>query len=340
MKPIKLLFSISLLFFTNNLKSQSFFEDSASYYTYSSAYNLGGGIFVPSMYKEQIFLDSVTSNGEYYHVKPSNYIYIHQLELSKNFNLRVLDSQVFFTGFLYRYYNDSFWNENLLIYDYTLKVGDTLTINFNSPSDTVSVLIDSISTMQTLDGQYRMVQYFSPLNSASSQHVRNFINASNYNIMGLCGINGFLPYLKFYQFKSLFSVCKSDELIYQNDSFISSFERDLKRFGYQYGQTIINNSCNLDSLENMIWLINKLDITTTVKTSFKIYPNPANQFLNITSSNHSLVLVEIRNHLGQMVYSDSYTPQIDISLFKNGIYFLFLKDELGMIYKHKLSVLK
>ena len=108
----------------------------------------------------------------------------------------MLDSQVFFTGYLYRYYNDSFWNENILIYDYTVKVGDTLTINFNSPSNTVSVLIDSISTIQTLDGQFRMAQYYSPLNSTSSQHVRNFINVPNYNIMELCGINGFLPYLK------------------------------------------------------------------------------------------------------------------------------------------------
>ncbi len=340
MKHIQLLFIISLLIFTNNLKSQSFFEDSASYYTYTSGANLSGGFFIPSLYKEQVFLDSITSNGEHYHVKSSNYIYRHEIKLSKNFNLRVLDSQVFFTGYLFRYYNDSFWNENILIYDYTLKVGDTLTINFNSPSDTVSVLIDSISTIQTLDGQFRMAQYYSPLNSTSSQHVRNFINVPNYNIMGLCGINGFLPFLKLYQFKSLFSVCKSDQLIYQNDSFISYFENNLRNWGHQYGQTIINNPCNIDSLEIMMRKIDLLSTQSIENNTIIIFPNPANQFLNITSLNHSLVLVEIRNHLGQMIYSGSYTPQIDISLFKNGIYFLFLKDEQGIINKYKFSVLK
>lgn len=325
MKPIKLLFSISLLLFINNLKSQSFFEDSASYYTYSSAYNLGGGSFVPSLYKEQVFLDSITSSGEHYHVKPSNYIYIHQLELSKNYNLRVLDSQVFFTGFLFRDDKDSFWNENLLIYDYTLKVGDTLSINFNSPSDTVSVLIDSISTMQTLDGQYRMVQYFSPLNGSSIRHVRNLINETNFNIMGLCGINGFLPYLKFYRSKSLFSVCKSDELIYQNDSFISHFERDLKSYGYQYGQTIINNSCNLDSLENMIWLINKLDINTTVKTSFKIYPNPTHQLIQIEGLENSVY--KIFNAKGQLINQSVLDKTIDISHLQSGLYWIHIQNQ-------------
>ncbi|MCB0466429.1 MAG: choice-of-anchor B family protein [Aequorivita sp.] len=61
-------------------------------------------------------------------------------------------------------------------------------------------------------------------------------------------------------------------------------------------------------------------------SSFAIYPNPAENLVNITSKTEPIVQVEIFNTLGQKVMSKNFeedlSETIDVSLLQTGIYFL------------------
>ncbi|MBI3519502.1 MAG: T9SS type A sorting domain-containing protein [Bacteroidetes bacterium] len=62
--------------------------------------------------------------------------------------------------------------------------------------------------------------------------------------------------------------------------------------------------------------------------SFKLYPNPTNSILNISNEQNQLQnsTIQIKNPLGQIVYSSPFRNQIDISLLSSGIYFLTIED--------------
>ena len=325
MKHIKLLFSISLLFATTNLKSQSFFADSACFYTYTSSINLSGGSFIPTLHKEQIFLDSINLKGEYYSVKYISPYFMYS-ERAKDYKLRVLDSQVFFTGYILKGFNDSFWNENLLIFDYTLNVGDTLKINFNS--ELVYVLIDSIATMQTLDGKLRKVQYYSPISNTDKKHLTTFNASQYYSIMGLGGTTGLLTYNKGYNiFKSLVSVCKSNQVIYKNNSFVNYFETQLQNRGINFGQTILNNACDKDSLGMMLININRLDIQKIDHGLINFFPNPAKNFITLEwKTNAKPAYVIVTDVQGKTIAQQAWDGNVKCNLitqtWPNGIYFV------------------
>lgn len=61
---------------------------------------------------------------------------------------------------------------------------------------------------------------------------------------------------------------------------------------------------------------------------FEIYPNPATSILNIIDDQNEFQnsTVIIYNVLGQVVYSKSFSNQIDVSFLANGMYYLTLQD--------------
>ncbi|MBI3519503.1 MAG: T9SS type A sorting domain-containing protein [Bacteroidetes bacterium] len=60
-----------------------------------------------------------------------------------------------------------------------------------------------------------------------------------------------------------------------------------------------------------------------------VYPNPANSILNISDEQNQLqnAIIQIKNPLGQNVYSSSFSNQIDISTLSAGIYFLTIENK-------------
>ena len=67
-----------------------------------------------------------------------------------------------------------------------------------------------------------------------------------------------------------------------------------------------------------------------------VYPNPFNNFLNISSDSKDKILWEISDVRGRVVKSgyDSNIWEINTSQLLNGVYFLiFKKDENELIYK-------
>ncbi|MFN8117554.1 MAG: T9SS type A sorting domain-containing protein [Bacteroidia bacterium] len=65
------------------------------------------------------------------------------------------------------------------------------------------------------------------------------------------------------------------------------------------------------------------------ENSFEIYPNPTNSILSITDKNQQLqnATIEIKNTLGQIVYFDVYSHQIDVTHLPAGIYFISLNNK-------------
>jgi hypothetical protein len=71
-----------------------------------------------------------------------------------------------------------------------------------------------------------------------------------------------------------------------------------------------------------------------------IYPNPATNQITIEFSSSSNTLLEIKNVLGQAMYSETIenvlgkqSKNIDVSAFSNGIYFVRLRNEKGSVNK-------
>ncbi len=64
------------------------------------------------------------------------------------------------------------------------------------------------------------------------------------------------------------------------------------------------------------------------KTNTIIYPNPSNGVFNIHSTISNIELITIFNGVGQQVYKSEFTPEVDLSSWSKGIYYLnLIKDD-------------
>jgi hypothetical protein len=68
-----------------------------------------------------------------------------------------------------------------------------------------------------------------------------------------------------------------------------------------------------------------------------VYPNPTSSILNIIDEQNQLqnATIEIANYLGQRVFSESYSNQIDVSHFSSGVYTITIKTNSGALYHAK-----
>ena len=62
--------------------------------------------------------------------------------------------------------------------------------------------------------------------------------------------------------------------------------------------------------------------------AIKIYPNPTTSFINIVGENNQLKnsTTQIKNYLGEIIYSGPFDSQINISELSAGIYFLSIQN--------------
>ncbi len=71
-------------------------------------------------------------------------------------------------------------------------------------------------------------------------------------------------------------------------------------------------------------------------TDLNVYPNPANEFLNVFYTGTSVAVIEIKNSLGQLVHQLSTNDKqsfINIQHLNSGIYFLSIKTDTGIVSK-------
>ena len=88
--------------------------------------------------------------------------------------------------------------------------------------------------------------------------------------------------------------------------------------------------------ESSIFIIEVLEMSNWASKEVNIYPNPYNDFLNVSLDYKDKILWEISDVRGRVVKSgfDSNIWQINTSQLLNGIYFLRLKkNENELIYK-------
>ena len=62
----------------------------------------------------------------------------------------------------------------------------------------------------------------------------------------------------------------------------------------------------------------------------KVYPNPADEMLNISSTEVNIDNIHMYNSLGQLVLSKSYSPKLNVSGLESGAYILVLDLETGV----------
>jgi CubicO group peptidase (beta-lactamase class C family) len=92
---------------------------------------------------------------------------------------------------------------------------------------------------------------------------------------------------------------------------------------------------------NQIWqkindleCVNGLSEEPALQTRVRIFPNPANELLNMEINEETTVYsCSIVNSLGVSVLSGAHYPAIPIADLKPGIYFLLLKTDKGLISK-------
>jgi hypothetical protein len=82
-----------------------------------------------------------------------------------------------------------------------------------------------------------------------------------------------------------------------------------------------------------------LDNVAAERPSYKIYPNPATEWLHIEGSEaNKISSVELFNSLGRKVYSGRTAKSIDVSAFSSGFYVLCIRDDEGLLSQYKVII--
>ena len=76
------------------------------------------------------------------------------------------------------------------------------------------------------------------------------------------------------------------------------------------------------------------------RSSFSIYPNPANKTLSISTQENDFMNLEIKiiDKFGNELYQSHFINEIDVSFLNNGIYFCILKFKNGRIETKKIII--
>lgn len=133
------------------------------------------------------------------------------------------------------------------------------------------------------------------------------------------------------------------DAIYSNNDTISQYyifnHFDLGLIGLN---TIGINGCR-DTLWQQILIRKGINTTEGINeiennNTLQIYPNPTSSILNIVDEQTQLLnsIIDITNYLGQSVFSEPFSNQIDVSHFPSGVYTINIKTISGELYHAKL----
>lgn len=103
------------------------------------------------------------------------------------------------------------------------------------------------------------------------------------------------------------------------------------------------NSINPLENDEDIWLVKfvaDLGFDPSVKSTFSLFPNPANECLKISCENHKIIDgISIFDQMGRELLSTSLSYNgIDVSKLPNGFYYLKIVTENGDVYKEKFQI--
>jgi hypothetical protein len=158
---MKKLLVLWVLLFISKVNSQGFFDSSMHYLTISWGATLADG-YGHDYYKMQ--LDSIASDTEYYAIFEYN-SYFDRSSGKTDKKIKVSGDRIFYEG------THSKQKTPLLIYDFSLKAGDTMRVSnvVHFYSDTVLYRVDSIG-QKTFAGVQYDVQYVTRLEPFHKSH--------------------------------------------------------------------------------------------------------------------------------------------------------------------------
>lgn len=312
MKHIKLLFYTSLFsILTTNLYAQKYFLDSSTYYTYVDAPSLSQGLSFVHYIKETLNLDSANSNGNYYTVDYFASDFNMIPKFNTKYNLKYIGEKVYFTGKLRNDNNDSFEVSDLLIYDNSLIVGDTLKIMHPASGLKIQLIVDSIKNKVFQDNQTREIQYYTIFEGIPNEFYRNGVA---FTASGLGSNFGLLPFklnrrnAPYWQ--QLISVCNNNNVVYSSND--------------QFDNWLISNYCNEIEIMDLIDTIRSLSIDEIANKTIEVYPNPVNKelFVNGISSGDFTIF----NSVGRTLLVGKYDISLNTTLLSKGIYYISIKQ--------------
>lgn len=109
-----------------------------------------------------------------------------------------------------------------------------------------------------------------------------------------------------------------NDTIYISGAFLKANSDSVEYIAKLKDPSLYNQCINVVSI-NELSEINQINV----------FPNPTTSILNITDKENQLqsATIEIKNYLGQTVFSSPFTPQINLQSLSAGMYFLTVEDK-------------
>ncbi len=198
------------------------------------------------------------------------------------------------------YMDDTTQCREILIYDFTLNKGDSVTVG--DSNDYLSHLkVDSVNYIQYNDGVSRKTMYLSG-------------DGNKIWIEGIGDTNS-----PFYYWLPLPNKrCKCGDSSYEKLICCSVNDKLIYRTPGYYSCVIISSA-------------------TDFNYSFSIYPNPASSYLNVESTVYTGVSYTITDLSGNIVQKGNLSDEININI-PDGMYFISLSDDKGIIGAEKILI--
>lgn len=70
-----------------------------------------------------------------------------------------------------------------------------------------------------------------------------------------------------------------------------------------------------------------------IATAISIYPNPAKEYIEVESLEHTILVAKVIDYQGKPVFETSSAQRLNLQGIKSGLYFILLKTESGTITK-------
>ena len=194
------------------------------------------------------------------------------------------------------YYIDSTMTKDTLLYDFSLNLGDTIRPLYKANMALKITKIDSI----LINNNYHKIFYFFNITSVE------------WSLIEGVGWGGDFFGILYYAGGSYNLTCFSGNLVGGSGGFGGN------ECTYTLGPTVG---------------IHKPEATSIY---FRAYPDPSNGIFTIKNENGRINLISIYNTIGEIIFQSTIlNPQstIDLSSQPNGIYFLQLKTEAGIVNK-------
>lgn len=324
---IILLLILLVVFSNNNLNAQNnFFIKDGARWVYKVLYgNTNLGLQIDENYQHKIYNDTTVDNTTYKLLGTAIKTTTRTINTTENYTCETYSLLRYDSINKLMYHKEFSDTIETILYDFNMQIGDTIKLkrlssSFDSnPKNTISV--DSIFKISVGNDS---VKVFTLADTLESGQLESFI------IEGFGSYTGLLWHNQ--KYISVGDVYFNSELIY--------YENDNTEFKFEPIYTA-NNKIELVSVVTVateIFIDCILDVSSIQHNEIKVYPNPTESILNISTSEteHNLTF-QMFDILGNIKIeskiSNNSNNAFDITRFSSGIYYYTISNEYN-IYKN------